>query len=71
MPDCDDLGDLLSSYVFVQFVGLKIGDEFNHLLIFHKCNQEAESLQQIFINGKITADFMKLFQLLTLSHTLN
>ena len=60
LPDCDDLGDLLPSYVFVQFVRLKIGDEFNHLLICRKCNQEAESLQQILINGKITVDFMKL-----------
>ena len=59
VPDCDDLGNLLTTYVFVQFVGVRMCDGFDHLLICKKCNEEAESLQQILINGKITADFLK------------
>ena len=52
VPDCDDFGDLLQSYVFVQFVGIMLGNEFDHILICHKCNEEAESLQQILMKGK-------------------
>ena len=33
VPDCDDFGDLLQAYVFVQFVGIMLGNEFGHILI--------------------------------------
>ena len=52
VPDCDDFGDLLQTYVFVQIVGIMLGNEFDHIFICHKCNEEAESLQQILMKGK-------------------
>ena len=48
----DDFGDLLQAYVFVQFVGIMLENEFDHVLICHKCNEEVESLQQILMKGK-------------------
>ena len=58
VPDCDDLGNLLPAYVFVHFIGIKKSASFDHLLICKQCNEEAESLQQILMRGKITEDFL-------------
>ena len=43
VPDCDDLGNLLPAYVFVQFIGIKKSASFDHLLICKQCNEEAET----------------------------
>ena len=58
VPNCDDLGNLLPAYVFVQFIGIKRADSFDHLLICKQFNEEAESLQQILMQGKFTEDFL-------------
>ena len=59
VPDCYDFGELLQTYVFVQFVGVMLENEFDHILICHKCNEETESLQQILMKGKITTEFLE------------
>ena len=47
ISDCDEIGNLLQTYVFVQFVGIKVESDISHLLVCRTCNTEAESLQQI------------------------
>ena len=57
IPDCDESGNLLTTFVFVQFIGLKLGSGFNHLLICKLCNEESESLQQILMRGNVSKSF--------------
>ena len=44
LPGCDEMGNLLSSFVFVQFIGVKLETGFSHLLLCKSCNEESESL---------------------------
>ena len=38
LPDCDETENLSSPLVFVQFIGLKMGGNFDHFLICKSCN---------------------------------
>ena len=33
ISDCDEIGNLLQTYVFVQFVGIKMESDISHLLV--------------------------------------
>ena len=57
--DCDEIGNLLQTYVFVQFVGIKMESEISHLLVCRTCNTEAESLQQILMKGNLDRKFLE------------
>ena len=59
IPDCDDIGNLKVAYVFVQYVGVEIEEEIDHLLICSSCNKEAESLQQILMQGTVESIFLE------------
>ena len=59
IPDCDDIGNLKVAYVFVQYVGVEIEEEIDHLLICRSCNKEAESLQQILMQGTVESIFLE------------
>ena len=56
LPECDKTGNLLSSFVFVQFIGVKLETGFSHLLLCKTCNEESESLQQILMRGNANND---------------
>ena len=58
LPGCDEMGNLLSSFVFVQFIGVKLETGFSHLLLCKSCNEESESLQQILMRGNVSNDFL-------------
>ena len=53
IPDCDDIGNLKAAYVFVQYVGVKIDKEIDHLLICRNCNKEAGSLKNSALNPSL------------------
>ena len=59
ISDCDEIGNLLQTYVFVQFVGIKMESDISHLLVCRICNTEAESLQQILMKGNLDRKFLE------------
>ena len=59
LRECDDTGNLLSSFVFVQFIGVKLETGFSHLLLCKTCNGESESLHQILMRGNVNNDFLE------------
>ena len=59
LPESDDTGNLLSSFVFVQFIGVKLETGFSHLLLCKTCNEESESLQQILMRGIVNNNFLE------------
>ena len=59
LPECDETGNLLSSFVFVQFIGVKVETGFSHLLVCKTCNEESESLQQVLMRGNISNEFLE------------
>ena len=52
--DCDKSCDLLTTFVFVQFNGLKLESGFNHLLICKRCNEESEGLKKLLMKGSVS-----------------
>ena len=59
LPECYETGNLLSFFVFVQFIGVKLETGFRHLLLCKTCNEESESLQQVLMRGNINNDFLE------------
>ena len=59
IPDCDESGNLLTTFVFVQFIGLKLESGFNHFLICKLCNEMSESLQQVLMRGNVSNEFLQ------------
>ena len=57
VPDCDEVGNLKNTQLFVQLVGVKFDDEIKHVLLCQSCNKNAKGLLHIFLRSNIDRKF--------------